>query len=38
MLTWNTEGTLSRYDLVGHQLHLPRPQLLMPSISGSSFL
>lgn len=37
MVTWSTEGTLFRYDLVGHQLHLPRHQMLMASIFGLLF-
>lgn len=32
VVTRSTEGITSRQDLVGHQLHLLRHQLLMPSI------
>lgn len=32
VVTRSTEGITSRHDLVGHQLHLLRHQLLMPSI------
>lgn len=33
-MTQSAEGPLSRHDLVGHQLHLPRHLVLIPSIPG----